>query len=582
MPAPPSRRGLVALCLALLAGANLLAYAPSLRAPFVFDDFPNILDNPAVREAGAGRASLLELARPRLHSRRPLAYLSFALNLRRFGLDPLPFHLINLAIHLVNAGLVFALILTICRRSGLEGGDGFSTCPPLIPALAGALFWSLHPVQVQAVTYIVQRMTSGATLLYLFALLLALRARLQTSSVAKVSLGLAAAVAALAGFWCKEILITLPLALLLAELGFSKDPRPRPRSWLLLAALAIAFYLALWIVFGPQLGREIKQYAPRFSATSAQRLLTQPRVICHYLSLLFLPDLSRLNLDPDWTLSTGLLHPWTTAPALLALAVLFSFGIRWIRTRPFPALAWLFFIIALLPESIFPLDPAFEHRLYLPSTALLGLIGAAWVWPGPWPRLRRALFAAAAIFLLTLSFSRNGTWSDDLHLWQDTVRKSPGKPRAWFDLATYLTDVGRYSEAISAGRRSLALEPCAEDVLSNLGGAYLGLHDVAEAKRSFDLALQCDPNYEMAEAGLDLIRTLEANPNLLWPFAPPAGADDLDGAGKLYRRGYSRLRDGRYPEGVRDLEAALKLRPHFPEAASLLAEAKKVPAGPSP
>ncbi len=572
MTSAPSRRRLVALCLALIAGLNLLAYAPSLYAPFVFDDFANILDNPAVREAGAGRASLLDLARPTLRSRRPLAYLSFALNVRGFGFDPLYFHLVNLAIHICNSWLLFALILSLLK---ILKGRGLSAC-----ALAGALLWSLHPMQVQAVTALVQRMTLGAAFFFLLALFLLLQARGRPRTAAQAGWALAAAVAALLGSLCKEILITLPAVILLAEPCLFEDPRPlrQRRRWLALAALFALGYALVALALFPEIQREFAHYSTKMPGPLSARLLTQPRVILVYLSLLLWPDLSRINADPDWILSTNLLHPWTTLPAGLLLAALIAAAILGLRRRPRPAFALLFLLITLSPESgVFPLDLAFDHRLYLPSTALLALSAAAWAWPGPRRGLRLALLAVALLLLGTLTFRRCATWSDDVRLCRDTVKKSPEKSRPWFNLALHLTDVGRYPQAIHAGLRSLALLPCSADAFSNLGGSYLGLRRYDQAEQSFGQALHCDPNYQMARTGLDLVRTLVANPGLISPFPPPAAAEDPDGAGKLYRRGYSRLREGRYAEAVRDLEAAVKLRPSFGEAASLLDQARQAP-----
>ena len=568
--APPTRRGRLALCLALLFAANLLPYAPSARAPFVFDDFPNILNNPAVRDAGAGRDSLLHLALPRLQARRPLAYLSFALNLRLCGLDPFYFHLVNLAIHICNSWLLFFLILSLLK---ILKGRGLSAC-----ALAGALLWSLHPLQVQAVTYIVQRMTLGATFFYFLALLLFLRARARNRLPLKAAWALGAVAAGLLGFFCKEILLTLPLVWLLVEIGLvpGQGPRFRRRSVIALGFAALAVYLTVAGIFGGQLFHEAEHYSRRFPEGLTARLLTQARVMVHYLSLLAFPDLSRFNLLPQWTYSSNLFVPPTTLPAVLAILALIGLSAWGLQRRTLAGFAGLFFFAALLPEAgLYPLDPAFDHRLYLPSVALLAGAGAAWVWPGRWRRARLALLLAAVACLLALTFRRNSIWSDEVSLWRDTVKKSPASARAWGNLAKHLTDVGQYQAAVLAGQKAVQLDPCAAEILSNLGGSYLGLKDFDRARQTFDQALRCQPDFEMAKAGLELAQRLQTMPQGPPAFPPPAVGDDAEGAGRLYRRGFSRLRDGRYLEGIRDLEEAVRRRPDFPEAKLLLEEAKR-------
>ena len=161
--------------LALLAALALvaLAYLPGLRGPFVFDDYPNILNNPPV--------AVTELTPQALHAAavsntsgplgRPLAALSFGIDhYRAGGFNPLAFKLTNLAIHLLNVLLVYALAGRLTRRLG--AGE-------IAPAVAlfCALLWGLHPLQLTSVLYVVQRMTSLSATFTLAAVLCWLQAR---------------------------------------------------------------------------------------------------------------------------------------------------------------------------------------------------------------------------------------------------------------------------------------------------------------------------------------------------------------------------------------------------------------------
>ena len=163
------RAAVLFAALALVA----LAYLPGLRGPFVFDDYPNILNNSPV--------AVTELTPQALHAAaasnnsgplgRPLAALSFALDhYRAGGFYPLAFKLTNLAIHLLNVLLVYALAGRLTRLLG--AGD-------IAPAVAlfCALLWGLHPLQLTSVLYVVQRMTSLAATFTLAAVLCWLEAR---------------------------------------------------------------------------------------------------------------------------------------------------------------------------------------------------------------------------------------------------------------------------------------------------------------------------------------------------------------------------------------------------------------------
>ena len=156
MPADARRRTDLIPRVAALVAFAVIAYLPALGAPFVFDDIPNLVLNDRVQPA-----RLAELPRS-LDARgdsaaRPVAMVTFAANYLVGGLDPFGYHVVNLAIHVLNALLVFGVVAGLARAP-------FS--PPAVQrhaleiAFASALLWAVHPVNTQAVTYIVQRMAA--------------------------------------------------------------------------------------------------------------------------------------------------------------------------------------------------------------------------------------------------------------------------------------------------------------------------------------------------------------------------------------------------------------------------------------
>jgi tetratricopeptide (TPR) repeat protein len=500
---------LLALCLAALAGFNTLAYRPSFRAPFVFDDRFNILENSDVIRVGLGGAPLLALADPRLQARRPLAFLTFALNLRAFGQDPFSFHVVNLAIHVLDSWLLFALILSLSQ--GRRGG--FQT-RSYLPALAGALLWSLHPVQVQAVTYIVQRMASLAALFYLLALLLWLQTRGQPRRLVRVGWFLAALLSAWLGFETKETVVTLPLAVLLLEgvVPGRERTRGERRAWLGKAALALAGYGLLLLAVVPRLSWDIADNVTHLSADWTTRLWNQPAVIWHYLSLLAFPLPSRLSLDPEWVSASGLRHPWSALPALLALAALIGAGLYSIRVRPLAAGAGFFFLLTLLPESMVPLDPVFYHRLYLPSTLLLGVIGAGLARSGRFRKARLALLALCLAGLGLLTYTRNTDFHDELRIWRDTVKKSPHQARAWANLAA-VYEAESPARALQFYLAALRQDPRNLSANINLTYLYLNSNHLAQAREAAQHALALKPNHPLAMLAKAAVEAKTGNPD---------------------------------------------------------------------
>jgi tetratricopeptide (TPR) repeat protein len=338
-------------------------------------------------------------------------------------------------------------------------------------------------------------MTSLASLFYLLSLLLWLQARVQSSRLARLGWILAGLGSAWLGFFTKEILLTLPLVVFLLEItvrGQGRSLRER-RAWLVKALAALAGYGILLLLLVPRLNPDVTANVNRLSTQWTARLLTQPRVFWHYLSLLCFPDLSRLSLDPEWTLSQGWLSPGTTLPALLALAALLGLSLSWLGRRPVAALAVLFFLIALAPEAVVPLDPVFDHRLYLPSAGLLGGLGAGWLWPGPRRRARLALFFSSAVFLSCLSYARNATWAEGVRLWQDTVKKSPHKARVWNNLAVKYHARNWIARAVPAYQQAVRLDPDLAEAYQNLGLLYSRLGRVEDARRAAGRVLALKP-----------------------------------------------------------------------------------------
>jgi len=151
-------------------------YLNSFPVPFVFDDYPNIRNNASIRLASIDIEGLRAAAMESHASRRPIANVSFALNYLAGGYDVKGYHLVNIFIHVVNGTLVYFLALILLRRDqALGSSPPASTRRLQFAALLAAAIFVAHPAQVQAVTYIVQRMTSMSTMFYLLSLLLAWR-----------------------------------------------------------------------------------------------------------------------------------------------------------------------------------------------------------------------------------------------------------------------------------------------------------------------------------------------------------------------------------------------------------------------
>jgi len=476
VPVRSGSRRVHAAAAAGLALACLAAYANSLPAAFQFDDGANILRNPSLRWSELSLANLWATLRGGPNW-RPVANLSFALNYYLWGYRVEAFRAVNLLVHFLNALLVYALARTTYAR--LAERPRPQSAPPAPRtreafALLAALLFALHPLQIQAVTFVVQRMTSLATLFSLSALWLGLRGFRGPSRAAPLALALLCGLLALGS---KQSAVTLPYALWLHALCFEDDrgrARARRTLWIP-AAWTLALLLAwLFLFWGPEWGYRKRDF------DLGERLLTQLRVVTFYLSLIAWPAPGRLNVDHAFAPSRGLLDPPTTLACLILLAALLGWAFAAARRHPLPAFAVLWLFLQLAPESSFlPLEMAHEHRNYLP---LVGPCLAAP--PLAWAALRRlgiaptAALAAGLLPLLALGAAthvRNRAWRDGESLWSDALAKSPGSTRALHNLGVALADQGRHEEAIARFAEALRLDP-------GLAAAHRGI-GISELRR---------------------------------------------------------------------------------------------------
>lgn len=485
-------RGMLLTLAALLSVLLLLivAYGQVQNGPLVFDDHHSITHNTAIQIDALSLDSLYQAATESPLPNRLLSNLSFAINYWLDGLNPFSFHVTNLLIHVFNAFLVFLLVVRIGKLGGLTPAQAN------VLAILATVLWALHPIQTQAVSYIVQRMTELALTFSLLASLCYLRARSQPGSRAAALYFAATVVCGLLGLASKENAALLPFSLLLIEwLFIQKGAWPWLRRHLWLGVLLVSLLVGLGLLYtqGQLIDHVLGGYRYR-EFTLEERLLTEPRVVFHLLGLWFYPDPSLFNLDYDFGLSHGWLSPPTTLVATLALIALTGFGL-WLAPRhPIPAFGLLWLLLWLSLESSFlPLEIIFEHRMYQPSIGLA--VACAWVLIHVFnTRISLTLGIGAALVLTWSTWERNKVWADEVLLWQDVTAKSPHKSRGHSLLGTALMAQGHTEQAIHSLRKALALQPDNMNAHNNLANIYAEQGQYALAQQHLEAAQQAAPH----------------------------------------------------------------------------------------
>lgn len=428
-----------------------LAYAPGLGGGYTFDDYPNIIENTAlhVRSLETGAWMGAALASPAADLPRPLAMLSFALNYYFTGIDPWPMKATNLAIHLVNSLLVLLLVRRVLAAALPDVGAAREWAGRFAAAA-----WALHPINLMAVLFVVQRMESLAHLFVFTGLLLYVAGRSrqvsgQTGGWSRIGLGLVACTAL--GVAAKESAALLPLYAVCLEfcvfrfkgVGAKRDPRLAMLFVVVLVLPAIAG--VAWLL--------PKAMAPAAFAhrdfSLGERLLSEPRVVLDYLRWTLLPDLGQLSLyHDDYLPSRGLLQPAATLAGLLAMSLLLGLAL-WLRSRrPQSSLGLLWFLTAhLMTATFIPLELVFEHRNYFASLGIC-LVLADLLLLAPrhesWRRIGTLLALVALLGFAATTHMRAREWSNELRFASTEAAKHPDSPRATYDLARLLVAITDY------------------------------------------------------------------------------------------------------------------------------------------
>jgi protein O-mannosyl-transferase len=477
----------------LVAVFGILLYSNTFHAPFYYDDYDSILGNPKIKNLSNffRIPSIMDGAHERF-----ISSLSFALNFRWGNVDVTGYHIMNIGIHIVNSVLVMLIIFSLFKTPALKEKYSHSFQLIIIP-IAGLIFVS-HPVQIQAVTYIIQRMTSLSTMFYLFSVYLFIITRIfiennrtilkRNNLLIKISvLSLLLLASAIMGLWSKQIVASLPVMLLVCEYIFF---RPQAKfNWKIALPSIIVFVLIVALIIKLNL-----LPAETEDISRSNYFLTQLSVVINYLKVLILP--LNLNLDYEYPLTTTFFDIKTIL-YLIVIIALFFLAFLLIRKQPLISFSIFWYFIALSVEStIIPIrDLMVEHRLYLPMFSYALLIANVAFLFKPFSR-KILLFVILVMFFTNsiLAYQRNELWNDPIALWTDTIEKSPHKIRPQFFRGFMFMHNNQIDNAITDFKDVVLRDSTYYRAYDNLGVAFQDKNDYQTAIKYHDKAIKFEPN----------------------------------------------------------------------------------------
>jgi tetratricopeptide (TPR) repeat protein len=511
------RRNLL-ICL-LLAGITLAIYWPARHYGAIYYDDPYFISDTPEINAGLSWHSLAwAFTGVVLANWHPVTNLTFLLTHQFWGANPGVEHLVNAAIHALNAALLF-LVLTQMTRATWRS------------ALVAAIF-AWHPLRVESVAWIAERKDVLCGFFFLLTLWAYARYAEKSkvhSPESKVFYGLALGFFALA-LMSKPMLVTLPFVLLLLDFwplkrvtsgewrvtGGTKGKhstlnpeKGRGRVAQLYAALRLQLLTLLlekWPFFALALGFSALTFCLQQSLAAVSDLSKVPpdirfaNAVASYLKYLgktvWPVDLAMLYPHPADRFTTGPWPWWEVAAGGLVLAGITVLCWRRWRQEPWLAVGWFWYLGMMVP--VIGIVQAGEQAMadrytYLP---LIGpVIGAVWQM-SKWlrtPRFQLPLAMACAAGLAALTVRQLGYWQNSILLFSHSIAVTGANPSAEFCLASGYKSAGETNVALNHYRISLALNPDDNQAREQIGLLLMAGGHWAEAEALFDETLLRDP-----------------------------------------------------------------------------------------
>ncbi|MDM8557888.1 tetratricopeptide repeat protein [Candidatus Parabeggiatoa sp. HSG14] len=496
----------------LLAVIVVLTYGHTLGVPFYLDDFSSIQENPIIYNWQGSWAELWPYLKElwQYSALRIVGYLSFAFNYQIHQFQVAGYHVVNIFIHFLTGVAILGLIRGLVHTPTLNTqlSENAKRWLPFIVAL----IFLLHPLQIQGVTYIVQRLASLAAFFYIAAMACFVQARLNSSPFPflkkknsptytevkgeKLSIHtkgkhqqlggifwiLACLLFSLLAFFTKQNTITLPIVLLLMELIFFHRYEIRLKGVITLLGFGISLIILFLVVEqNPIFQKFLFEKIPflehldtltreTMEISRTSYLATQMKVLWKYIILFFWPTGLHIDYDnariftekflyesENYHIIARLLH----SEVILFLGghfLLLGLAIYSLRKWPLVTYGILFYYLAHAVESsIIPIrDVIFEHRTYLPNLGLAVL--CAWILVVKLPQWLSQRFAQVIIVILlfvlgSTTWLRNHKWRDPVALWQHNVEQSPNKKRGWVILGKHLVQKGQ--SELETGKKTL-------------------------------------------------------------------------------------------------------------------------------
>lgn len=501
-------KSLTLIHLVLLIFTGAFIYSGTINAPFQYDDYKYIKNNPVVRSpqiiiVGHASTQLERAAR-----KRPVGYISFALNYWLHGLDVRGFRVFNIMLHIINALLLYYNVRLLFRTPRFASTMYAGNAPHL--AFLAAVIFVAHPLQTEAVMYLFQRHVLLAAFFCLLTLAAYLLFRIYKPTTKRWLFFILAMVSFTMALASKENAYMFAIVLVVIDF-LVVDVRFRERM-LSLAPLALG---VLFIPFAA--GQSFGDYnfliknvsnialgvSGKIGISWSDYFFTQSRVVLAYLRMVVFP--LNQNIVHDYPVarsifSSGVIVALALHSTIILLsiysAIIYGKRNKLIGLAGFGVL-WVYLMLSIESGAVVLPILAAEYRMYLPlagwAITLSTLIGILYIKLEK-KNTKRAFVSVVIsmlVLMTVLSSNRSATWNSSVKLWEDAALKSPRHEGVRTELGIAYAEAGQPFKALEQYNKALKINPYFDKARLNRAMLYLdsGIKDKGMKELEFYLKL---------------------------------------------------------------------------------------------
>jgi len=518
---------------------GLAIYANSFGNQFFWDDNDEIVNNVYVQHFNIGKMfseNMIAGAGQVTNYYRPVLLLSYAIDYSIWGMHPFGFNLLDVMLHILNAWLIFILLLFLlslrnnstAETHPLRQGSGQAVraaAPPLprgelLLAFLPALIFLVHPLNTEAVDYVSGR----ADVMYAFFLLLALifyfNFSLAPEKKKKIINYFAVEIFFILSLLTKETAVVLPFLVLLIELIFiseksswEKLKNAARNTWPLFAILIIYIILHFTVFNFAGINGELPGCQGAYCSYNIwQRILVFLLVVLNYFKILFLP----LGLHMERAVAEfGSIYSWKIFASLFIILVWATAAIKFWQREKGIAFGFFWFFIMLAPTSgivVKVLYPTYEHFLYLamigfwltvliPINLLFAKIKSQKFLPFA-GIIFYVMLSFCVIFCAILTIQHNHIWNNPITFYENNLKYEPNSFIEHTNLGIAYADAGRNDDAIAQYEKAIAIADIYPQVHFDLANSLTAVQNYPQAEKEYLQTIKMDPQFGTAYQNL--------------------------------------------------------------------------------